>query len=32
MKEIFNILKKFEELLMKLKIMNEMWSMKDFYK
>ena len=30
MKEIFNILKKFEELLMKLKIMKEMWSMKDF--
>ena len=32
MKEIFNILKKFEELLMKVKIMKEMWSMKDFYK
>ena len=32
MKEIFNFLKKFEELLMKVKIMKEMWSMKDFYK
>ena len=32
MKEIFHILKKFEELLMKVKIMKEMWSTKDFYK